>query len=716
MKKLSLKSIILSTIYAISLLVLFNTYRDLITGYLSNQYVDLYAGYLILIEPMNIVVMSLYIVSIILLTILTIYMWVLFKNNRDKSFIISIALHTTNSVFDLLMVVCLLTNLSNIFTGSIDILSIVMIIIMTLIIHVVIVLYDAYILLEKSSNNKLTPIKSYNNFLMIGISSIIFVIVGLLLTASSQLFQYSLCLYICVITSTSIFVRCIEQVIQYKHQKVYVILSILGIVISLSLVKVLELPIYIYLITYFIYGVINIVTYIYMKKKAEREYTMKVSEIVSATNGKLLCGNEKAQVSFFTQDSRKCVKDCMYIPIIGENNDGHNYIQSAFDNGASTIITDRETVDDTHNIILVKDTTIALGDMARYIRETRNVKVVGITGSVGKTSTKDMIYSVVSQKYKTLKTLGNYNNQIGLPLTILRHKDEEVLVLEMGMNHLREIAYLSNIAKPDIAAITNVGTAHIGEVGGRENILKAKMEITEGLKENGILVLNDDNDLLHTVNPSFNTIRVGENVDTFKPLNVSLDLLSSDFDIDYQGTLYHVHVPVPGAHFITNALIALAIGTSLDIDIKDCIKGIESFELTKNRMDLIQLNHNITLIDGTYNANVDSMKSSIDILASSRNRKIAVLGDMLELGEYEESLHKEVGNYLSNKVDVLLCVGNASKYIIDAAQNMSIKLHFDDNESLLKYIKENMKENDVILVKGSNGMHLKEIVEGLSND
>ena len=445
---------------------------------------------------------------------------------------------------------------------------------------------------------------------------------------------------------------------------------------------------------------------------------MLIKEIVEATHGQLLSGDLNYDVKGFTQDTRQIHEGDMYIPLKGENNDGHQYIEQAFINGASSIITSQKVDYPTKNIILVQDTMQALTDMACYIREHRDVKVVGITGSVGKTSTKDMIYSVVSTKFKTLKTLGNYNNHIGLPLTMLRYQDEEVMILEMGMNHLGEIAHLTTIAKPHVAAITNVGTAHIGELGSRENILKAKMEIVEGFQEHGTLVVNDDNDLLHTVDSSsYSIVRVGKNEQCdLKAIHIDLQLEDSYFDLVFQNQIYHVHVPVSGEHFVYNALIAIAIGLELGIDMELCIQGVENFELTKNRMDIIELKHHVKVIDGTYNANLDSMKSSLDVLSQYSNRKIAVLADMLELGEYEQSLHEEVGKYVVEKhIDELLCVGDASAYIVEKAQSLGMKhaYHFEDNVSLMDYLNELIEADDVLLIKGSNGMHLKEVVNGL---
>lgn len=446
---------------------------------------------------------------------------------------------------------------------------------------------------------------------------------------------------------------------------------------------------------------------------------MLIKEIVEATKGKLLSGCENDEVLGFCQDTRKIVEGDMYIPLIGERTDGHLYIEQAFLNGASSIITDREVDYKDKNVILVKDTYQAMVDMAKYIRASRNVKIVGVTGSVGKTSTKDMIYSVVSTKYKTLKTLGNYNNHIGLPLTMLRHKDEEVMILEMGMNHLGEISHLSHIATPDVAAITNVGTAHIGELGSRENILKAKMEIVEGLKD-GVLVINDDNDMLHTVNADgFVLKRVGKNDRCdLKAENIDLRLEDSYFDIAYNGEVHHVHVPVSGEHFVYNALVAIQIGLALDIPMHQCIEGVESFELTKNRMDILDLK-TIKVIDGTYNANLDSMKSSLDVLAQYKNRKVAILADMLELGTYEQTLHEQVGEHIVLKgIDELICVGKASVFMVEKAKSLGYThaCHFDNNEQLKNSLKALIKEGDVLLLKGSNGMKLKEVVEYLKEN
>lgn len=441
---------------------------------------------------------------------------------------------------------------------------------------------------------------------------------------------------------------------------------------------------------------------------------MKVYEIVEATQGILVSGNKDDEINFFSQDSRQMTNGGMYIPLKGERFDGHNFIESAFQTGAQAIISEKDVNYEDKIVIKVKDTYQALKDMASYLRNHRPVKVVGVTGSVGKTSTRDMVYSVVKQKYKTLKTEGNYNNEIGLPLTILRYHDEEVLVLEMGMNHLQEMSRLSMIARPDIACITNVGTAHIGELGSRENILKAKLEITDGMKEGSTLIINQDNDMLQTVElPHLNVVRVGKGKEaSIQASHIVLEETKSSFEVEYQGKKEIIEVPVQGEHNISNALIAIAVGIELNISLEDIKKGIQEFKLTKNRMDILEKNHK-TVIDGTYNASVDSMKSSIDVLANYKKRKVAILADMLELGDYSQQLHEEVGSYVASKgIDILVCVGKEAKYIYQKAkESMKDVYYFESNQEVIARLDELLKEDDVILVKGSHSMNLKEVVE-----
>ena len=333
-----------------------------------------------------------------------------------------------------------------------------------------------------------------------------------------------------------------------------------------------------------------------------------------------------------------------------------------------------------------------------------------------------MVASIVSTKYKTLKTEGNFNNHIGVPLTILRLKDEEAMVVEMGMSNLGEISLLTKIAKPTIAVITNVGTAHIGNLGSRENILKAKLEILEGLDKNGCLIINNDNDMLHMwneKNKQYNVIDFGiSNKSYAMAKEINLDGECSNYKLSIENNNYDVNVPIGGEPFVYNSLCAVCVGKALNISFENIISGIKNFKLTKNRMEIIKVN-NITIINDCYNANFDSMKAGIENLAKmNAKRKIAILGDMLELGGYSEKLHKAVGKEVAkNNINELIVVGNESKNIAKEAKDCGMKeknIHeFDKNNDVIKFIISNKEDDDCILIKASNGMHFIEIVDEL---
>ena len=290
----------------------------------------------------------------------------------------------------------------------------------------------------------------------------------------------------------------------------------------------------------------------------------------------------------------------------------------------------------------------------------------------------------------------------------------------MGMGDLGEIRNLTKIAKPDVAVITNVGTSHIGNLGSRENILKAKLEIIEGLKKNGTLVINNDNDMLHMWNEKINmpnvvTFGIDEK-SNFMAKNINLNENSSNYDIEINGEDYNIQINIGGKHFVYNSLCAIVVGTTFGISIDEIKKGIENFKLTKSRMEIIKKD-SITIINDCYNASFDSMKASIEYLKSQNGgRKIAILGDMLELGEFSKELHEKVGKVVDqNNIDILITVGKEAKNIANAAKNSGVEekkiFEFNNNEEAIEKIKEIMKENDIILVKASNGMNFKEIVE-----
>ena len=458
---------------------------------------------------------------------------------------------------------------------------------------------------------------------------------------------------------------------------------------------------------------------------------LKIKDIIKCTKGVLLTGNENDECENFTRDTRTIIEGDTYIALKGNSSNGNDFWEEALKKGASTIIIDEKKISDkdiekykNKNIILVKNTKEALKQIAIEKRNMyKNLIVVGVTGSVGKTSTKDIIANTLSQKYKTLKTEGNMNNDIGLPFTILNLRDHEAAVIEMGMNHLGEISELTKIAKPTISVITNIGTSHIGNLGSRENILKAKLEILEGM-ENPILVINNDNDMLNTwanENPT------KANIKTFGIQNQSICTAEkiekkenySKFICHYENDNFEIEVPIGGEVFILNALCAALVGKILNLSNEQIRKGIATFELTKKRMELIKIKNNITLINDSYNASLDSMKASINYLSETENtRKIAVLGDMFELGDFSEELHRKVGlEVAKNKIDLLFAIGENSKYIVEEAIKNGMKKeniqYLENREELLKQIKNTITEGDIILFKASNGMKLFEVVDEL---
>ena len=464
---------------------------------------------------------------------------------------------------------------------------------------------------------------------------------------------------------------------------------------------------------------------------------LKIKDILKCTNGKLIIGDIEKECTNYSKDTRTIKKGDTYIGIKGEKFDGSSFWKDALNNGAETVIINNIKLNEIEeykkqnkNIIQVEDTIQAIGEMAslkmRILKNTYNLKVVGVTGSVGKTSTKDIIANVLSEKYKVLKTEGNNNNHIGLPFTILRLQDEEIAVIEMGMNHLGEISYLTKIAKPDIAVITNIGTSHIGNLGSRENILKAKLEILEGMEKKKI-VINNDNDLLNKWylknrgDIEIHTFGI-KNDSEFKAKNIKLEENSSEFTCENKNEKINIEVPVGGEHFILNALCGLTVGKLLNLNNEEIKNGIKDFKLTAKRMEINHLKNNITIINDSYNASYESMKASISNLKNMHGaRKIAVLGDMFELGDFSEKLHREVGTEIyKNKIDKLYLVGNYAKFIGDEAKKEGYAkeniLYFENKEKLLKDLKSDLQNGDVVLIKASNGMRLFEVAEILEKE
>ena len=441
---------------------------------------------------------------------------------------------------------------------------------------------------------------------------------------------------------------------------------------------------------------------------------LTVKKILEITKGQLITGDENLEIESYSKDTRTIKKNDCYIGIKGETFDGNLFWKDAKEKGACACLLDsfegKIEEKDPFTIILVSDTIAAIQALAHYVRIESHAKVVAITGSAGKTSTKDMIASVLEEKYKILKTPGNLNGQIGLPLNILAYKDEPVWVLEMGMNDFGQLKELSSIASPDVAVITNIGTAHIGILGSRENILKAKLEILEGMNDKGVLVLNGDNDLLKTVKTDLKQVTFG--------LESGNDIVATDIKMVGEKTICkiennEIEIPVMGEVFVYNALAAYAVGKLFSLTPEEIKNGIASFQMSNNRMNTIKI-AKFTIINDTYNANPDSVKSAIKTLGTFKNRKVAILGDMLELGENEIKYHQEIGEFCNEKIDVLITIGVLSKNMFDKFTKE--KYYFKTNEEAETKLKDILKQDDVILVKASHSMKLDTIVNFLKEN
>lgn len=448
---------------------------------------------------------------------------------------------------------------------------------------------------------------------------------------------------------------------------------------------------------------------------------MKLKDLIEFSKGKLI-GNYDLEldISKFSIDSRTVDDKTFFIPLKGEKVDGHDYIDSAIQNGAIGFFTSRDVNEIPGKIIIkVEDTLKAMQDLARNLRTCRkDVPLIAITGSVGKTTTKDMVYSVLQTKYNTLRTKGNFNNDIGMPLTLINYEKEDIIVLEMGMNHLGEISFLSNIAKPNVAIITNVGHSHIGNLGSRENILKAKLEIIDGMENEGILIINGDNDMLSKVkNTKQKIITFGfENEADVFAYNIKVEDDCTLFNIKEDEKEYLVKINLVGEKFIYNALAAWSIGKLYEIPCEDRIIALSNCEFTKMRMN-IERKNGITIIDDSYNASPESMKLALQALSKQdAKRKIAILGDMFELGEYAESLHTRVGEDVVNfEIDMLFIVGKLAKNIAQGAVNKGMPkeniITFENLDELLYNLDSQIKDGDAILVKASRAMGFEKIVE-----
>lgn len=440
---------------------------------------------------------------------------------------------------------------------------------------------------------------------------------------------------------------------------------------------------------------------------------MSLQEAAEAVGGK---NDRDADVSGVFTDSRQPMKDGLFVALTGEKFDGHDFIASLENSGVSAVLVQKD-VPTTLPKIVVKDTRLALQALAYHQRSKFSIPVVGLTGSVGKTTTKEMIWYVLSSKYNTLKNQGNLNNDIGMPLTLLRmESSHEAAVIEMGMNHFGEISRLTAILRPTIGVITNIGVNHIENLGSKENIMKAKLEILEGMPKGAPLVLNGDDEMLGKYeNDSYSIMRFGITSDKndVRAYDIKTWEQGCSFTVETPAGSAFVELPVPGTHMVYDALAAIAVGSLLGIAPKNAAGALKNYTPEGMRQRVTHV-RDMTLIEDCYNASPDSVKAALKVLSAYRQgRRIAVLGDMLELGDYAQQLHYEIGKAaFDNDVTLLFTYGNLSAETSKAAKELGLPTeHFRDIDALCKTLKEVLRPGDTVLVKGSRGMHMEQVVE-----
>ncbi len=450
---------------------------------------------------------------------------------------------------------------------------------------------------------------------------------------------------------------------------------------------------------------------------------MTLSAIATACGGTYYGPTENLEkcIAGIAIDSRKIETDWLFAATVGERVDGHSFIESCYEKSALCCLGEKEFAFEGHSYIQVASTFQALKDIAEYYRSTLEIPVVGITGSVGKTSTKEMIASVLGVKFNTLKTAGNFNNEVGLPLTVFNIREEhEAAVLEMGISDFGEMHRLSKIARPNICVITNIGFCHLEFLGDRDGVLRAKSEIFDFAAEGAKAIVNGDDDKLQTLKGrndlDCTTFGIESSNDVYAKNieNLGLDGLKCDISTPVGDFSAHIHIP--GMHMVYNALAGTCVGLACGLTIEEIQSGIESAQTISGRNNIIHT-ENYTIMDDCYNANPVSMKASLDVLSTALGRKVAILGDMGELGADERSLHYTVGEHAAEKkIDLLLCVGTLSEEIAKGAKANNSEMNallFDTKEALLEKLPELLKKGDSILIKASHFMQFEKIVTAL---
>lgn len=427
-------------------------------------------------------------------------------------------------------------------------------------------------------------------------------------------------------------------------------------------------------------------------------------------------------VSFFgaSMDTREIEPGQLFIALKGESRDGHNYATRAIAKGAAAVLAEKP-LDENVPAIYVPNVLTALGDLARAARKNADLQVVGITGSVGKTTTKEMIAAVLRTTWETGKTSRNFNNNIGLPMTVLGLEDNcRMAVLEMGMNHRGEISYLTSIAQPNLAVITNIGTMHIENLGSREGILQAKLEILEGLQPGGCLIANGDDDLLWEQNGKLPVETVYFGIENDRCQVVAEQICCEDaqmrFCVRGFGSELHIQLPAEGQHLVYDALAAATVGLKMGVAPTQIEQALASFENTGMRQKIYEVD-GVTIIADCYNAGPESMDAALSVLASHKctGRRIAVLGDMLELGARSQAEHYRIGRLAAARADMIFTYGRQSERILPGALTGGMserRMHaFQTHEELAEELRRVVEPGDVLLIKGSRGMRMEHVLE-----
>ncbi len=448
-----------------------------------------------------------------------------------------------------------------------------------------------------------------------------------------------------------------------------------------------------------------------------------LAEIAAMVDGQIHDSMKEVVVAGVTTDTRKITNANLFVPLQGEKSNGHDHVQQAFEQGASASFWEHNQPNPPEGaaLVFVDDSLKALQQLAKAYLNELDTKVIGITGSNGKTTTKDMTASILGTKYRVHKTSGNFNNHIGLPLTVLSApQDTEMLILEMGMSSRGEISLLSKIGQPDAAIITNIGESHLLDLGSREGIAAAKMEIVEGLKPDGVLIYNGDEPLLinRVTDLEIRKISFGRSLtNDYYPLKIESGQDDMKFTIEKEGQ-HEFLLPVLGTHNVLNSMAAIAVGREMGVSFDEIAKGLSELKLTNMRMEVTFGAKGEKIINDAYNASPTSMKAAIELVKAMTDatKKILVLGDMLELGPEEAAYHYKMGELITEEIDYVLAYGELSANLAEAAKGnhgAERDFHFDDKQALVQKLKELTEPHALVLVKASRGMRLEEVVGAL---